>query len=281
MGRTGCRGDRTEGGGLMDTKINTPHYRIRDWHKHFENSESRKVRALSWVPMKNKHDGAGYRRVASLPNATLVFCGWCLIVQVASRMPTRGTLADDDGPLDAADLAAKTGYPEEIFTAAFDALTHSKVRWLELVSPEVSGDEGHISGGAGKFPGAPGENGVEQNRTEQKDIIQTEGSVSVDEAAWVEKIQAAYPDRSWPTETVDWIVTAIRGGVAPDAILSGTREAARLIAENYPSGIDNRYVPKARSFFKGRLWESPSTHFAGKGADAPQNGKSNRIPTGV
>lgn len=82
--------------------------------------------------MRNKHDGAGYRRVAVLENSVDVFCGWCLIVQVASRMPTRGVLCDSDGPLDAADLAAKTGYPERVFKAAFEALIHPKIQWLEV-----------------------------------------------------------------------------------------------------------------------------------------------------
>lgn len=110
-----------------------PTYRIRDWQTKFENAGSRKVHSLSWIPIPNKHDGASYRRVAALPNAPEVMCGWILAVQVASKMPVRGVLRDADGPLDAADLALKTGFPAQVFTAAFEALTAPKIQWLEMV----------------------------------------------------------------------------------------------------------------------------------------------------
>lgn len=129
-------------------------YSIRDWDKHFETAESRRVKSLAWVPVKNKHDGAGYRRVAALPNSVQVFCGWSLIVQVASRMPTRGVLRDDNGALDPADLSTRTGFPEAVFKAAFEALIHPKIRWLEAddqpcpatpsdAQPEQKGTEGN------------------------------------------------------------------------------------------------------------------------------------------
>jgi hypothetical protein len=115
-------------------------YAIRNWNKYFENNESRKIRNLTWIPMVNKHDGRGYRRVAALPNSVQVFCAWNLIVQVASKMPTRGVLLDEDGALTAADLAAKTGYPEAIFTAAFLALIKPEIRWLEEIESELPGE---------------------------------------------------------------------------------------------------------------------------------------------
>ncbi len=122
-------------------KMPPPLYRIRDWDTHFENSESRKVRFPRWVAVKNKHDGAGYRRVAALPNAVEVFCAWSLILQVASKLPVRGVLEAGDGPLDAVDLSSKTGYPAAIFEAAFEALVHPKIGWLEVAnlpaSPEI------------------------------------------------------------------------------------------------------------------------------------------------
>lgn len=124
-------------------------YAIKDWDKHFENSESRKIKSLTWVPVKNKHDGKGYRRVVAHPKGCLVFCAWCLIVQVASKMPTRGVLLDEDGPLTTSDLSFKTGAPEHIFETAFQVLTDPKVGWLVKqkcpvvpVSPEVSGGVG-------------------------------------------------------------------------------------------------------------------------------------------
>jgi len=137
-------------------------YAIKDWSKHFENSESRKYKSLSWVPMKNKHDGKGYRRVCQHPQSVQVFCAWCLLVQVASKMPVRGVLRDDDGPLTASDLSAKTGLPEAIFTEAFTVLTDGKIGWLILDPSEP----------AGISPNLPGETNGEQNRTEQTGMEQ-------------------------------------------------------------------------------------------------------------
>ncbi len=160
--------DRIVRGGGDSTEVVA--YRVRDWQKNFENHESRKVKNLAWVPVKNKHDGAGYRRVAALPNSVQVFCGWCLIIQVASRMPTRGVLRDDDGALDPADLASKTGFPETVFKAAFEALIHPKIRWLE---PDEPGQSPGNKADSGRFRDAPGDSGVEGKGTEQKDKLST------------------------------------------------------------------------------------------------------------
>ena len=139
-------------------------YAVKDWDKHFENSESRKIKSLTWVPVKNKHDGKGYRRVAAHPKSAQVFCAWNLIVQVASKMPARGVLRDDDGPLTASDLSAKTGFPEHIFEEAFKALSDNKVGWLKrtetAANPPVLGDS----------PGTSGDVGIEGNGMEQKGI---------------------------------------------------------------------------------------------------------------
>jgi hypothetical protein len=114
-----------------------PAYQIKDWDKHFENHESRKVKGVRWIALPNKHDGKSYRRLSQLPGASEIFAAWTLILQVASKMPTRGILADEDGPLDSDDLSAMTGFPAEIFDKAFKALIEPKIGWLEM-SPEVS-----------------------------------------------------------------------------------------------------------------------------------------------
>ncbi len=107
-------------------------YRVRDWGVHFENSRSRDYKKLDWVPIPNKHDGKGYRRLIALENGPALFAAWVLIVQVASKCPQRGVLADEDGALTAEDLAMKTGCPAEVFAQAFDMLCHPKIGWLEV-----------------------------------------------------------------------------------------------------------------------------------------------------
>lgn len=133
-------------------------YAIKDWEKHFENSESRKIKSLTWVPVKNKHDGKGYRRVVAHPKSIQVLCAWYLIVQVASKMPVRGVLRDDDGPLTTSDLAFKTGLPEHIFEEAFKVLSADNIGWLLRLKPD----------GVPEAPETSGDVGIEQKGTEGK-----------------------------------------------------------------------------------------------------------------
>jgi hypothetical protein len=113
-----------------------PTYRIKDWDEHFETNESRKVRNARWVPVPNKHDGKGYRRIAQDKNGVAIFCGWNLILQVASKTPVRGVLADHDGPLDADDLSMKTGFPAYVFEQALSFLSDERIGWLTHDSPK-------------------------------------------------------------------------------------------------------------------------------------------------
>lgn len=109
-------------------------YRIKDWDRHFEIAQSRKCDKLFWVAVPNKHDGKGYRRVARHERAGDVFSAWILILQVASKCPTRGVLADADGEITAEDLADKTGFAKDIFDLAFTVLTDKKIGWLEVAN---------------------------------------------------------------------------------------------------------------------------------------------------
>ena len=112
-----------------------PAYRIKDWDAHFESAESRKLNKTRWVPMPTKQDGKGYRRIAQHPDGIAIFCAWNLIVQVASKMPTRGLLVDSDGPLDADDLSVKTGFPAAMFSTALDFLASDKIGWIVVGDP--------------------------------------------------------------------------------------------------------------------------------------------------
>lgn len=140
-------------------------YRVKNWQEHFENHESRKVKRVSWVAVPNKHDGKGYRRVAASPDGVPVLAAWTLILQVASKMPVRGVLADEDGPLDSTDLAAMTGFPAEIFEKAFKLLIEPKIGWLERVDEQA--EIPTLPDNLPQSPGVAGKSALEQNRTEQ------------------------------------------------------------------------------------------------------------------
>ena len=140
-----------------------PLYRVKDWEALYENAQSKKVKNISWVPMRNTHDGKGYRRVAAHPDACEIMTAFVLILQVASRCATRGLLASSSGvPLDSEDLAFKTGFPQAIFDKAFEVLTATKIGWLEVVKGK------HASSTLPAASSTAGQDGATGNRTEGK-----------------------------------------------------------------------------------------------------------------
>jgi len=175
-------------------------YRITKWADRFENKDSRKITNARWVPVPNKHDGLGFRRIAAHPRNCEIFAAWTLILQVASRMPTRGILHNGELPLDAEDLAVMTGFPQAAFEIAFEVLSQPKVGWIETATehleepekapdferkstakpdtntdtagtdPASPGDSPAIAGTdpASSREGGPEQKGTEGNRTEGK-----------------------------------------------------------------------------------------------------------------
>lgn len=106
-------------------------YSIRDWTKHFEVAQSNKVKGpLSWVALPTKHDGKGFRRIMRRNDAGDLFAAWILLVEVAAKMPDRGVLADDDGPLSADCLCDKTGFSASKFQTALKFLSSQEIGWL-------------------------------------------------------------------------------------------------------------------------------------------------------
>lgn len=109
-------------------------YRVKDWKENFEKAQSRRCIKMNWVAFPNAHDGSGYRRVATHENSVELFTAWVLIVQVASKLPTRGLLVDkNNNPIDAEDLAFRTSFPAKIFNQAFEVLINGQISWLEKV----------------------------------------------------------------------------------------------------------------------------------------------------
>lgn len=206
-----------------------PTYRIKDWDRFFETNESRKVVNARWVPLPNKQDGKGYRRVAQHKNGVAIFCAWTLILQVASKTPVRGILADHDGPLDAEDLAVKTGFPAKIFEQALEFLVDSRVGWLatDTESPALPAEPADVPADDAGIPATPRVegNGREGNNKEQKDGAARLPVVDVFEA-WKERIdkprahltperQQAISERLQDS-TVEEIKIAIEGCRASD-----------------------------------------------------------------
>lgn len=117
----------------------TATYHIRGWSDNYESYESSRLKkALAWVAMPTKHDGKGLRRVMRMDPSGALYGAWCLIVQVAAKCPTRGTLADQDGPLTALDISDKTGLSEEAAARALEVFASAEIRWLEIAPEDKS-----------------------------------------------------------------------------------------------------------------------------------------------
>ena len=133
-------------------------YRVKDWLKHYENHETRKLKTLKWVPVPNRHDGAGFRRIAELPDNCEIFTAWILLLEIASKSEIRGNL-----PALPADAAYKTGFPKIIFEKAYTVLSDKNIDWIESYeeSPEISR---HFP----ESPATPGKTAAELNGIEGK-----------------------------------------------------------------------------------------------------------------
>ena len=142
---------------------------IVDWKRHFETSESERIKTLAWVAIPNSMDGRGYLRLTKHKNVISTLAGWYAIVQIGSKMPHRGLLAKVDGPLTAADLSDISRLPEDMFTRAIEVLLTPDIGWLEWVEVTWKNDVAEIEGrGALPLPGRDRANpGYRQDRTDR------------------------------------------------------------------------------------------------------------------
>lgn len=115
--------------------MNRPVYVIKDWDLLYETYESKRlVRGVSWVAMPNKHDGKGFRRLIREKDGAAMYGAWSLLVQVASKCPVRGVLADLDGALDAVDLEDKTGIAAQCFERTLKVVVSERIGWMRAIT---------------------------------------------------------------------------------------------------------------------------------------------------
>jgi hypothetical protein len=131
-----------------------PIYAIKDWDKRYENHETRKLkRKLEYVLVPNQHDGRSFRRLISYPDGAALLGVWLLLLEIASKMPKRGILADENGPLSVDDMSLMTGAGKETFIRGLEALASKKVGWIEVLnSSELEEPEQF---GLFEVPGSP------------------------------------------------------------------------------------------------------------------------------
>ena len=114
-------------------------YSINRWGELYENSQSRKVENLQWVPIPNRHDGENYRNIMNDPDGSMIFSAWNLLLQVASKCNPRGVLIKDNKvPHTATSLATKTSAPVLWFEKGLNFLVNN-TDWVNLTDlPEPS-----------------------------------------------------------------------------------------------------------------------------------------------
>ena len=137
-------------------------YAIKDWNETFENFRTRALTtALRWVQLPTKQDALGFRMLMRSPEGVSAYGVFIALVQIAAKVPNRGVLADDKGPMSDNVLAARVGCSLEILTKALEVLTGPEVGWI-IVQPStdhrstivpVSTD--HPTSIVGPFPSLP------------------------------------------------------------------------------------------------------------------------------
>ena len=224
--------------------------KIRDGAKLFETHETRKLKRLSWVPVPNKHDGKGYRRIIRLEDGPMIYAAWLLILQVASKCEPRWVLADSDGPITPRDLSDKTGFPERYFELAYKYLPSKEIGWLEDTErKEIPGDSPDTPGDSGRFSRTKGREGkgIEGKGKEEK----IRGA-------------ASRPASSWSSEACDdW--QARFGGTAPGGkigrelkplVTKHGWEVVRPVWQRYLAEKDAEFATPADFAQKFDVWRS-------------------------
>lgn len=135
-------------------------YKIRDWHKRYENAQSRRCDNLHWVPVPARHDAERYCEMMAREDASEIFSAWIICLQVGARSEPRGSLVRSDGsPHTPESLSIKTRGSQKWFEKALPYLT--QIGWLECVTTESQSTRSQL--------GVSSESGVQEGRKEQKE----------------------------------------------------------------------------------------------------------------
>lgn len=231
-------------------------YRIKDWDDNFEVSQSRKAERpdrLSWVAVPNRHDGRGYRRLVRQPNGLALYGAWHLILQVASKCPVRGTLADKDGPLSAFDIADKCSVGVEIIEDALKVLCSSEIGWVEQCHWEPATtalpEQSTILSQQDK------QDKTRQNKTEQH----TAGADAFGRF-WI-----VYPRKiAKPAAAKAWKQAVCRAD--PEAIIAAAKEFSAT-----PKGQAGEYCPHPATWLNQERWNDDRAEW-NRVRDAKPNG---------
>lgn len=232
-------------------------YRITDWEKHYEVSDSKKVSGpLQWVPIRTKTDGFGYLRITQEKNRTDLLAAWYLMLGIAAKQPReeRGKLSRNGVPLTPEDMELLTRFPASIFAKALEFYTDPKQGWMysdEIgCHPDASGQGAAPSDSSG----STGQYNTVQDRTLQD----TAGA-----GVTADTIYEAYPRKQAKQEALKAIDKALKRCPRPEFnmaehLLVRTQEYAAAVA--LWSEADRQFVPHPATWYnRGSYDDDPKT----------------------
>ena len=152
-------------------------YRIRDWGGLYETPETRKLKHMRWVPVRNDMDDIGYVRLIDHPDGAAHFGVWVAILEIASKGNPRGTLICRDSSMTCEDISRISRIPSGLIEDAVARLVGLK--WLDVEDNENTGTCVKSAGILAESPEIPAESAgtlaesagrIEGNRREGKGI---------------------------------------------------------------------------------------------------------------
>jgi uncharacterized phage protein (TIGR02220 family) len=146
---------------------------IKNWDENFEIAESRRYKKNKWIPLPNKMDGLSYLKLSKHKNKNEIFSCWILLIQLASKMPKRGVLENETGPLDFDDFEIMTGFSQNSFKRAIDFLKGPKIAWIEETGQTQSDPRVGSGLATTTVHNTTVHNTTVHNTTEQDNTIQT------------------------------------------------------------------------------------------------------------
>lgn len=134
-------------------------YRITKWWDRHSSAEQRRLNGRA-VLMPTSFDSLGYKTLVQTPKGCQAFGVYCALAELAGKLPTAdawdtaGTLANDQGALNAGKIALLIAMPTKVVGAALDLLETPDIGWIERV-PTPTILPGAPPGGDADSPGMP------------------------------------------------------------------------------------------------------------------------------
>lgn len=118
---------------MQDSNNTITFYRVPGWAANYEVSQTRRVEALSWVPVPANLNSGGYLELMEAEDGPEVFGAWLAMIQLLARCNLRGSLIKSNlKPYDSRSIAFATRVPEASIKKMIKATLETG--WLEEVT---------------------------------------------------------------------------------------------------------------------------------------------------